>query len=395
MDYREKEMNISTILFATLSSAVKASLMDREMKNSIHDQTLVQLYKLSKSQDLSHLVAQALDKNGLLPENSEARKRFLQERNMAVYRYEQIQYELDEICRILEESKIEHVPLKGSVLRKYYPEPWMRTRCDIDVLVRENSLETAIHILEKHGYRYETTEAYDAHIWSPGGVHLELHFNLMAESIAKKSAKVLSHAWERVQPCEGWTYRLEFDKAFFYFYHIAHMAKHFLTGGCGIRPFLDVWILNQNAGFKSKETERLLKEAGVFTFSQNADKLSGIWFGEAEHDELTKEMEDYIIGAGVYGSLDNSIALRQVREGGKSKHLLSRIFLPYSALKRTYPKLKKYPILFPFYQVVRWCRILFGKSKKRAFVELKGIATMKDEKKEYLAELCNDLGLKQ
>jgi hypothetical protein len=173
------------------------------------------------------------------------------------------------------------------------------------------------------------------------------------------------------------------------------MAKHFLTGGCGIRPFLDVWILNQLDIFKTKETERLLKEAGVFTFEQKAVSLSSVWFSNAEHGELTKEMEDYIIGAGVYGSLDNSIALRQVREGGKGKHLLLRIFLPYSALKRTYPKLKKYPILFPFYQVVRWCRILFGKSKKRAFVELKGIATMKDEKKEYLAELCNDLGLKQ
>ena len=389
------ELKTEQIFFELLRCEMNGVTLLEEIKNLITLEKLPALFKLSKQHDLGHLIGDALDKNGLLPENTEARKRFLQERNMAVYRYEQIQYELDEICRILEDAKIEHVPLKGSVLRKYYPEPWMRTSCDIDILVRENSLETAIQVLENHGYRYELTEVYDAHLWSPGGVHLELHFNLMAESIAKKSAKVLSHAWERVQPCEGWTYRLEFDNAFYYFYHIAHMAKHFLTGGCGIRPFLDVWILNQLDIFKTKETERLLKEAGVFTFEQKAVSLSSVWFSNAEHGELTKEMEDYIIGAGVYGSLDNSIALRQVREGGKGKHLLSRIFLPYSALKRTYPKLKKYPILFPFYQVVRWCRILFGKSKKRAFVELKGIATMKDEKKEYLAELCNDLGLKQ
>ena len=383
------------IFFQLLRCEMNETTLCEEIKNLITLERLPALFKLAKQHDLAHLVGDALDKNGLLPENTEARKRFLQERNMAIYRYEQIQYELGEICRILEEAKIQHVPLKGSVLRKYYLEPWMRTSCDIDILVKQDCLETAISVLENHGYKYETTEAYDAHLWSPGGVHLELHFNLMSESIAKKSAKVLSNAWERVKPCEGWEYRLQFDEAFFYFYHIAHMAKHFLTGGCGIRPFLDVWILNKIDIFNSKETEKLLKEAGVFTFEQNAERLANVWLSGAEHDDLTKEMEDYIVGAGVYGSLDNSIALRQVREGGKSKHLLSRIFLPYSALKITYPKLKKYPILFPFYQVVRWCRILFGKSKKRAFTELKGIATMNDEKKNYLSTLCNDLGLKQ
>ena len=73
------------------------------------------------------------------------------------------------------------------------------------------------------------------------------------------------------------------------------MAKHFLTGGCGIRPFLDVWILNKKEIFKSKEREKLLKEAGVFTFEQNAEKLASVWVGKAEYDELTKEMENYIV----------------------------------------------------------------------------------------------------
>ena len=178
-------------------------------------------------------------------------------------------------------------------------------------------------------------------------------------------------------------------------YHIAHMAKHFLNGGCGIRPFLDIWILHQKSDFQSEEIKQLLKEADLFTFTQNAEKLAGVWFGNEKHDSITEEMEDYIVGAGVYGSMDNQLTLKQVKVGGKRKHLMLRIFMPYDQLKTYYPKLEKYPILYPFYQVVRWFRIVFGKHNKHAFRELKSIATTKDERKERLITLCNNLGIKK
>lgn len=389
-------MNIFEILFSLLRNEIGSFQLNEETKSLIDIETLEKLYKLSKSHDLAHLMADALDKNDLLIINSEAKKHFTQERNMAVYRYEQINYELEEICRILEDAKIPHIPLKGSVIRRYYPEPWMRTSCDIDILIKKEDLENAIKVLEKEGCRYQETQTHDAHIWMPSGVHLELHFDLIEESVAEKSAMVLAQAWERGKPCEGFEYRLEFDDAFFYFYHIAHMAKHFLFGGgCGIRPFLDIWILKQQNSFRGEEIDNLLNQADLLTFAQKAEKLANIWFCNTEHDETTKQMEDYIIKAGVYGSLDNQIALKQVKVGGKKKHLWSRIFLPYSLLKTSYPKLEKYPVLFLFYQVVRWFRIVFGKNKKRAFRELKSIAFTKEERKDRLVLLCNNLGLKR
>ena len=353
------------------------------------------LYQLSKKHDLAHLIGDILHKNALLSIESEIKKRFIQERNMAIYRYEQINYELEESCRILEENEIPHIPLKGSVLRRYYPEPWMRTSCDIDILIKKEDLETAIQALKKEGFQYEETQTHDAQMWAPSGVHFELHFDLIESDVAEKSAMVLAQAWERTKPCDGWKYRLEFDDAFFYFYHIAHMAKHFLIGGCGIRPFLDIWILKQYDSFCGEEIAALLRRADLLTFAQHAEKLSKVWFGDASHNAVTKEMEEYIVQAGVYGSLDNRIALKQAKIGGKKKHLLSRIFMPYAQLKTYYPKLEKYPILYPFYQVVRWFRIVFGKHNKHAFRELKSIATTKDERKERLITLCNNLGIKK
>ena len=94
------ELKTEQIFFELLRCEMNGVTLLEEIKNLITLEKLPALFKLSKQHDLVHLVADALDKNDLLPENTEARKRFLQERKMAVYRYEQIQYELDEICRI-------------------------------------------------------------------------------------------------------------------------------------------------------------------------------------------------------------------------------------------------------------------------------------------------------
>jgi hypothetical protein len=45
--------------------------------------------------------------------------------------------------------------------------------------------------------------------------------------------------------------------------------------------------------------------------------------------------------------------------------------------------------------VGRWFRIVFGKHNKKAFRELKGIATTTEAKKNDLVALCKNLGLKQ
>ena len=74
----------------------------------------------------------------------------------AVFRYEQLNYENERICMALEKAQIPFIPLKGSIIRKYYPESWMRTSCDVDVLVHEEDAEKAVDVLVKeYGYTQE------------------------------------------------------------------------------------------------------------------------------------------------------------------------------------------------------------------------------------------------
>ena len=85
--------------------------------------------------------------------------------------------------------------------------------------------------------------------------------------------------------------------------------------------------------------------------------------------------------------------MSQNKKGGKFKHLMSRIFLPYKDMSIYYPSLKKCPVLFPFYQVRRWCRILFCGGRKHAMDEIKLNQSLSEEKKEEVKKLIDELGL--
>lgn len=359
-------------------------------KNLITAEMLPVLFKVSKKHDLAHLVGNALDKNGLLPDDSQAKTHFLKERNMAIFRYEQMQYEIDEICRVLDDAKISYIPLKGSIIRKFYPEPWMRTSCDIDVLVKEENLENAIETLKTNlGYSCDRIGGHDAQMFSQIGVHLELHYKLNSNSPLVDS--VLSRVWSNVKssenPCK------EMTEEMFYFYHIAHMAGHFKIGGCGVRSFLDLFLLRKNLICDNGKLRALLKNGGLESFYDAVCAVSDCWFGEGQKTPLVAEIEDYILNAGMYGDMKNRVAIQQKEKGGSARYLLSRIFMPYSQLKFVYPKLQKCPILFPFYQVKRWFRLLKKDSRHKSVSELKETISGDDENKKRVTKLLKDLEL--
>ena len=137
----------------------------------------------------------------------------------------------------------------------------------------------------------------------------------------------------------------------------------------------------------------MLKENNLFKFYEGLSALSKVWFGNEEHNAVTKEMQDFILQGGVYGTLEQNLAMSQNRRGGKAGHLFSKIFLSYKAMKVYYPSLKKCPILFPFYQVRRWFRILFCGGKKRALLEIKLNQNLSEVKKEKAKTLMEELGL--
>lgn len=390
-------MEISSIMFALLRSEIQGTGLGEEVKNFITLEGLPALFALAKKHDLAHLVGDALDRNGLLSGGSQMRKTFLRERNMAVYRYEQQQYDFEQICATLEEAQIPFLPLKGSILRGYYPEPWMRTSCDIDILVKADGLNQAARVLrDKLGYTHAaqpTSNELSLHTQS--GVHIELHFDLTDGGLNQYGCEILSNILDYTQPTDGKEYRLQVSDDVFYFYHIAHMAKHFIHGGCGVRPFLDLWILNHRAGFDKHGGELLLQQNGLFAFASACERLSEGWFGDAPYDDVGRQMEGYILAGGTYGTIENLVTIQQAKKGGKVKYLFSRIFISNKELRVKYPTLHKRPWLAPFYHVKRWLKLLTNKTtRKRSAQELAKTSTVPQAEKQAKETLLQRLGLK-
>ena len=365
---------------------------------------LIEVYKLSKAHDVAHLVGDALNKSGVfenlpadLDENeraaiSKVKGKFDEQIFTAVYRYENINYELEQICKTLEEAKIPFIPLKGSVIRKYYPEPWMRTSCDIDVLVHENDIEKAMSFLvKKSGAACETKGSHDVGLFL-NSVHIELHYSLIESDVVGKADIPFQNVWNYAQQIEQ-TSQYTLNEGMFYYYHIAHMAKHFIHGGCGIRPFMDLWLYNRVNTGNTDKRNKLLSDGGLLKFSEEAENLAATWFGNKEHSEITQVMENFILQGGVYGTLEQHLAMSQNKKGGKFKHLLSKVFLSYKDMSIYYPSLKKCPVLFPVYQVRRWCRILFCGGRKAAMNEIKVNQNITTEEQERAKKLLEELNL--
>ena len=269
----------------------------------------------------------------------------------------------------------------------------MRTSCDIDILVREEDLARAVEKLSE-ALKYEIGEkgSHDIKMYSENGVHLELHFSLIESDVVSKADIPLQLVWNYVQPING-TSRHAMNDEMFYYYHIAHMAKHFVHGGCGVRPFADLWLYNRVNTGNTNKRNKLLSDGELLKFSEEAENLAAAWFGNKEYNEITQEMEDYILQGGVYGTLKQNLAMSQNKKGGKFRHLMSRIFLSYKDMAVYYPSLKKCPILFPFYQVRRWCRILFCGGRKAAMNEIKVNKNITTEEQERAKKLLEELNL--
>ena len=385
------EQKTNCILFALLRSAITGTQLTEETQTLFSTEALPTLIKIADAHSVAHLLILGLKQNGLMPEeNPEMEKQLLK----VVFQYERMHREYEKLCGILENAQIPFLPLKGSVLRKYYPEPWMRTSCDVDILVKpEDSQRTADLLIAEHGYSFWEKSSHDIAMRTPGKFRFELHYDLIEDGVINQSAKIFRSVWDTAVCRPGTAYWYEMTDEMFYFYHIAHMAKHFTEGGCGIRSFLDLWLLDTIKQADTQKRNVLLQEGGLLPFAEGARKLSRVWFGGEEHTTLTRQMEAFILQGGTFGSIKTMVTIQQQKKGGRLKYLLPKIFLPYEIIKDHYPILKKHPWLTPVMEVRRWGKLIFCGHLKRTAKEIQYNSQLSNEDANNAYHLLKELGL--
>lgn len=270
---------------------------------------------------------------------------------------------LQKLYAAFEEKGIDYLPVKGSVLKKLYPQPAMRSMGDADVLIRREQMDLIHPVMESLGY---TEGKGDTHewVWNSKQLHLELHTALVPD-ILPVEQQFFEDVWQRAVHVKGHCYALscEEDYTFLFF----HYVKHYRNGGIGLRQLLDLWIWQQKyPRIDNSQVEKNLDQMHLIPFYQNTLKMLSLWFDDAQPDEKSLFMSDYIFSSGSWGTKEThltSSALRKAHETGSirkgmGKTVSNILFPSVEYMLPQYPVLKKAPWLLPVFWVVRGFRTL-------------------------------------
>lgn len=385
------EQKVVNLFLQIIKFVINGTKLSDEIVSKLDDITVKQLYALAQKHDLAHFIALAVKNCDLNLD-----KGLLQQSKIilagAVYRYEQKQYCLKHIYELFEKNDIDFVPLKGAVIAEYYPEPWMRTSCDIDILIKKEQIAKAIQLLQTNEWVLKEKTVYnDYSLYYKDLVHLELHFNIR-ETFASLD-KVLDKVWDNTEICDGFTHKLKQNNEFVLFHLLAHMSYHFLGGGCGVRSFIDIWLLSKKMEYDKDKLYQLCKAANIERFCDSVFNLIKVWFGEEKYTQTIMNMEKYVLTGGTYGENNQRIAVQQIKTGGKVKNVLNRIFMPYGTLVYKYPSLKDKRYLTPIYQIIRWMDAIKDRRIKTTVKELRINSKLSDETIYQITKLLAEVGL--
>lgn len=197
------------------------------------------IYKLCKFHQIDNIIGYISNKPEYMPED--IYKKFQLAKQKGMVREINQYYELQMIQKKFAEYGIENMPLKGSILKKYYPSPDMRFLTDLDILFKDKKTELVKQALLEIDYQvYVTGDHHDVYIKEPY-MTVEMHRKCYNDN---DSLDILfDNIWQRCTKANKdneYTYEMSIDD--FYLYMVGHMAKHFKFGGIGIRMLLDFMI---------------------------------------------------------------------------------------------------------------------------------------------------------
>lgn len=359
------EISIEKILIGILYDSLNEVENNPILAQQISSQNLPLVYRLAKKHHLSHIVFDFVYKNKIVAEPT-LQEQMQREQFTSVYKSERINYAINQICELFEENKIIHILLKGAVIKKYYPYESMRLSGDIDILVQPSDIDNAVKVLQTAGYSFIKKEYHDVWMQSPDKINLELHFNVLENN--PKLDEVLKDVWQYIKQANGKQY--EFTQEFFVFYMYAHIAYHFIRGGCGIRSLMDIWIMEHKMQLTPICAKELLNKGEIYTFASEMNKIANKCFTDKNQDDFSDLVLKYICRGGVYGSLNNNVSVAKSQETNSFVYALKRFFPPYNSMKTMYPILKNLPFLLPFCWVIRLVNVIRRGQYGRAKLEL-------------------------
>ena len=394
------------------------------------------LYYIAKKHNLVSLMAQAMEKMGF-ESDSEIWKRWLKEKNQLIYKSVLMDVEREAIQDFFEENNIWYMLLKGMVIRKYYPAPELREMADNDILFDNKYSKEVYDFMTARGYKSDDyNKGYHDEYLKPPAYNFEMHRQLVSSKERPKWYEYYKDVKSILINDANGKNQFYFSDNDFYVYFIVHTYKHFLNSGMGLRTVLDVYLYVSNLQDKLDfdYIEEQLKKLDAYDFEQTFRSLAFKMFGEnakegnAAADELQdsfddkeqdmlresfdakeqdmlresfdakkqdklcgsfdakeqdkwwnsfdakeQEMLSYILDAGTYGNLENSVAHKmgytkgeKKKASDKAKYIFRRLFPSMDTIEEFFPFFYKHKWAIPFLYIYRIGKIPFTRRKKVA-----------------------------
>lgn len=330
------------------------------------------------------------------------RKQCLQTIGLSARRAER----MNELIEQLNAAGIDHLLLKGFVIRDIYCVPELRTFGDVDFLIRLEDRARCDDLMISSGFK-RGTDWEPVFSYEKGIEYYEIHTDIMEVDVSDQAdyKGYFKTIWEHTCLRDGHTWLPE--KEFHLLYLLAHIAKHINGSGAGMRMYLDIalYIKEYRSEIDWKHFRGELEVLKFEKFVNTVFTAVEQWFGVESpiplspvNEEVMADFLDFTLDGGIFGfvGLDPGVNdLKKESRGGqdanKRKTLLNRIFPPAAKIESRYTYLQGRHWLLPVAWVDRFIRTRAAWGQHMA--EAKSIMTADEEKVLKLKRIHEDIGL--
>ena len=341
------------------------------------------LINFSKIQEAYSILAAALPKE-YLPE--EQARRLHNYSKSELVRLLAMKNELAVLEERLGEEGIPFMLLKGARIRAFYPKESMRQMSDIDILYDETKRDSLLKIMKDEGYTlFSWSENSDDFSKKPYYT-FEFHRQLFFDDFGQLAN--FSFVWESAKQDSKNASKYIMSDEDIYLHSIAHMYKHKVLGGFGVRFLADTYLILKNA--EALDFDYISEKLDYLQLTDFEAFVRELSLCVIEDRELNEEQLDFmqnVVSFGVFGDKRQGKVLlyEQFKEkngGSKSmvRYTLQRLFPSREYMLRTYRVLEKKPYLLPYYYIERLVTKTFTDGSKAAN-ELKQIKEIQKKDK--------------
>jgi hypothetical protein len=361
-------------------------------------------YMLALENGLSALVHKGLNQKLI----SDKLKQMLQ-RNFYDYvaRDTKQQLAVKRLDDILNEHQIDHIFLKGTMLKKLYPETYLRGMGDIDILVKAHEMKHVHEVFKKEKIICTSRSKQHDVFQTEDELLVEIH-PMLYKDFNKKYEHLFSDPWKYAKLEKNHLYIFEHE--FEIVYLLYHLAKHMDSSGIGLRSVLDIGIYFK--AYEAKMNEEVLKsyllDTEMLKFFSTMIEVNQRYFGfdfklnltnlDSMDEKLFNELTDYLVRSGIHGQgrdfnpFEARMASYELHEKSRFRMIINLIFPSYDSVKAMYPYVAKARILIIFGWIQRWIKLIFRKTKST--LKKIGKLFVKKDSVNKSKELFEKIGLK-